>query len=178
MTRLQTSVFRLRRREDGSATIEFCIWFPLFILMFGSAFEASLITMRQVMMVGAVDRTVRELQLGNLGNPSPTELKRTICDLTRVIPDCMSSLSIEMERVSTANFAFRTGAVQCVDRDEETEPALNYATGGSNDLMLLTVCAAVRPLMPTSGLGLKLPKINGGSYYGVTAFSAYVVEPA
>jgi len=178
MRRLVKSLTRFRRRENGSATIEFCIWVPFFIMIFGSAFEASLISMRQVMMVGAVDRTVRDLQLGNLGNPSADELKTVICNRAGVIPDCTTSLHIEMERISTDDFVFRTGAVQCVDRDEETEPALNFSNGGTNELMLLTVCAAFRPMIPTTGLGLKLPRINGGNYYGLTTFSAYVVEPA
>lgn len=178
MSRFLTSLWRFRRRDEGSATIEFCIWFPFFLAMFASAFEASLISMRQVLMVGAVDRTVRELQLGNLGNPNPTELKTQICNLAGFIPDCINALNIEMERISTADFAFREGQVQCVDRDEETVPATTYTNGGTNDLMLLTVCAAFRPLTPLTGLGLKLPKINGGNYYGLTTFSAFVVEPA
>ena len=65
-----------------------------------------------------------------------------------------------------------------MDVDEETEPALNYTNNPlSNDLMLITVCAAVRPMVPVTGLGLKLPKINGGSHYALVAFSAFVAEP-
>ena len=175
------SIKKLRQRfgrEDGSATIEFCIWFPFMIMLFGSAFEASLVTTRQVLLVGSVDRTMRDLQLGNLGSPSHAELKVILCDRAGFIPDCISSLHVEMERVSTDDFAFRTGVVQCVDKDEESEPAVNYVNGTTNDLMLVTVCASVRPLIPLTGLGLKLPKINGGSFYGLTTFSSYVVEPA
>jgi hypothetical protein len=169
---------RFLRRQDGNATIEFCIWFPFFIAMFGSAFEASLISTRQVMLAGAVDRTVRDLQLGNLGSPSHDELKSIICNLAGVIPNCDTALHIELERISKLDFAFRQGQVQCVDLDEETEPALNFENGTTNDLMLITVCAAFRPMVPITGLGLKLPKINGGTHYGLTAFSAFVVEPA
>jgi len=165
-------------REDGSATIEFCIWFPFFIGLVGSAFEASLITTRQALLNSSVDRTVRDLQLGNLGAPSHDELKVIICNQAGFIPNCINALHIEMERVTTDSWTFREGLVQCVDVDNNSVPALNFANGGDHDLMLITVCAAVKPMVPTTGLGLKLPKINGGTHYGLVAFSAYVVEPA
>lgn len=178
MRHMIKSIRRWFSREDGNATIEFCIWFPFFIATFGSAFEASLISTRQVMLNGAVDRTVRDLQLGNLGSPSHAELKTLICNRAGVIPNCASALHIEMERISTADWTFREGLVQCVDLDEETEPALNYVNGTTNDLMLITVCAAFRPMVPVTGLGLRLPKINDGTHYGIVSFSAFVVEPA
>lgn len=166
-------------RDEGSATIEFCIWFPFFIGLVGSAFEASLISTRQALLSASVDRTVRELQLGNLGNPDHSELKKIICNQAGFIPNCLEAMHIEMERISIDDWAFRTGAVQCVDLDDDSEPALNFASGGqANDLMLITVCAAFRPMVPITGLGLKLPKINDGEHYGLVAFSAFVVEPA
>lgn len=164
-------------REDGNATIEFVIWFPFVIGIFGSAFEASLITTRQVLLTSAVDHAVRDLQLGELGTPNHSQLKSVICNYAGGIPDCDTALHIEMERVSKSDFSFRQGTVQCVDVDEESEPAVNFVNGTSNDLMLVTVCASVSPMVPITGLGLKLPKINGGSNYAIVAFSAYVVEP-
>ena len=68
--------------------------------------------------------------------------------------------------------------MQCVDVDNDSEPLLNFTNGTTNDLMLITVCAAVRPMVPITGLDLKLPKINDGTHYAIVAFSAYVVEPA
>ena len=131
-----------------------------------------------LLLAGAVDRTVRDLQLGNLGSPTHSELKAIICNSAGFIPNCVTALHIEMERISTADFAFRTGQVQCVDLDEETEPALNFENGVTNDLVLITVCAAFKPMVPITGLGMKLPKINGGTHYGLVTYSAFVVEPA
>ena len=178
MRKLAGFLRRWAGRENGNATIEFCIWFPFFIGLVGSAFEASLITTRQALMIGALDRTVRDLQLGNLGNPTHAELKATICNTAGVIPDCANALHIEMERISTTDWAFRTGQVQCVDKDQSTEPAVNFVNGTTNDLMLITICAAIRTMVPVTGLGLKLPKINGGEHYAIIAYSAFVVEPA
>jgi len=181
MTRFLRKLFRRSRREDGSATIEFVILFPLFIYVLSSAFDASIMTTRQAMLTGAVDRAVRDLQLGNLGSPTVAQLRSHICNLAGVIPKCDERLSIEMERISKTAWTFRTGKVGCVDVEEDTTPALTFQNGSSNDLMLLTVCAAARPIVPNTGFGLRMPKINGvngGKYYGIVAMSAYVVEPA
>ncbi|MCP3971517.1 MAG: pilus assembly protein [Rhodobacteraceae bacterium] len=177
MTRLLTFLRRFAARDDGNATIEFCFWFPFFFMITVSAIEVSLLTTRQSLLVSAVDRTVRDLQLGNLGSPDHDELKTIICNHAGFIPDCTNALHIELERISTADFAFREGTVQCVDMDEETEPVMSFTNGTTNDLMLMTVCAAVHPMVPTTGMGMKLATINGGSHYAIVAFSAYVVEP-
>ncbi len=180
MTHLLDRLRALLRREDGNATIEFVLWFPFFVALFGSSIEASLVSTRQALLVSAVDRTVRDLQLGNLGNPTHSELKAHICNLAGFIPNCLTAMNIEQERLSPDdNFTFRTGEVGCIDVDEPEELDTDFDPGvTSNDLMLITVCAAFQPMTPITGLGLKLPKIKGGSYYGLTAFSAYVVEPS
>ena len=126
----------------------------------------------------ALDRTVRDLQLGYRGDPTHAELKVLLCNTAGFIPDCANSLHIELERIDTDDFAFREGKVNCVDVDEDSEPTLNFNHGAENDLMLITVCAAVHPMVPITGLGLKLPKINDGSNYAIVGFSAYVVEPS
>lgn len=177
MTWLATKLRRIFRREDGSASVEFVILFPFFISIFGSAFEASIVTMRQVLLIQATDRVVRDLQLGNMGSPTHAEVKQELCNLAGFIPDCMDTLHVELERISTDNFEFREGAVQCVDVENDITPSLNFTNGTSNELMLVTVCATFRPMVPVTGLGLKLPKVDGVNY-GLTAFSAFVVEPA
>lgn len=176
MRRLR-SLLRRFAGENGSATIEFVILFPFFIGIFASAFEAAYVTMRQAMLDRAVDIVVRNVRLGVGGTPTHETLKRDICNTAGVIPDCMNSLHIEMELVSKSTWYVRTGAVQCVDRDEEVEPAINFTAGNDNDVMLMTVCAVFKPMVPTTGLGLKLPKVNGGTYYGIVSITAFSNEP-
>ena len=178
MKRLINRLRGLCRAENGSSTIEFVILFPFFILIFTSAFEASILTTRQVMLDRGVDLAVRELRLGIGDTPTHDQLKAKICNYAGLIPNCDNSLHIELEKVSTDDFAMRTGQVQCVDRDQDIVPAQSFTPGTKNDLMLVTVCAVFRPLNPTSGLGLKLPKVNGGSYYGLVSMSAFVNEPS
>ena len=178
MIRKLARMMRRFRREDGNATVEFVVLFPFFIGLFGSAFEASLISTRQVLLNSAVDRVTREYQLGNYGSPTHGELKVILCNLVGFIPECTSSLTIELERIDRTDFAFNTGQILCADGDNEIEPVTTFESAGSGDFMLMTVCAAFRPMVPITGLGLKLPKINGGNYYGLFATTAFVVEPA
>jgi hypothetical protein len=176
--RLGRRLGRWLKREDGNSTIEFCIWVPFVLGMFGSSIEASFIGTRQAMMAGAMDRVIREYQLGYLGQLSHSQLKAAICNTAGVIPDCMNRLNLEMEIIKTENFAFRRGRVNCVDTSGVSgDPLVNFTNGGGNDLMLLTACVAVRPMVPITGLGLILPKIGGSKDYALVSYAAYVIEP-
>lgn len=163
--------------EEGSATIEFVFLFPFFIGLFASSFEAAYVTMRQAMLDRAVDIVVRNVRLGIGGTPTHESLKADICNTAGIIPDCDQSLHIEMELVSRDTWTMRTGAVQCVDRDEEITPNISFIPGNDNDVMLMTVCAVFKPMVPTTGLGLKLPKVNGGSHYALVSITAFSNEP-
>ena len=162
--------------EGGNATIEFCLLFPLFIGIFASTFEAGLLNTRHAMLERATDLAVRELRLGFDTTPTYEELRASICNYAGVIPDCDTALHIELEAISTEDWAMRTGQVQCIDRDEEITPAVTFNPGSLNELMLVTVCAVFSPMVPTTGLGLKLPKVNSTDY-ALIAMSAFVNEP-
>lgn len=178
MIRLLRSLRARLAAEDANATIEFVFLFPLFIGIFSSSFEAAMLTSRQVLLERATDMVVRELRLGIGETPTHDELKTRICEYAGVIPDCDQSLNIELEIVSTETFAIRTGAVQCVDREQDITPALSFTPGLKNELMLVTVCAVFQTMNPVSGLGLRLPKLGGNGYYGIVATSAFVNEPS
>ncbi len=179
MKLLQTLRRRLARRlgrEDGGATIEFCVLFPLFIFVFGSGLEAGLMNSRHAMLERAVDLAVRDLRLGRDPTPTYGELKSAICNYAGVIPECDKSLHLELEKISTADWSFRTGKVQCIDREQEITPKVSFTGGGFNDMMLVTVCAVFRPIFPNSGLGRSLPRV-GKDDYALIATSAFVNEP-
>jgi len=177
MRRFLTFLARALRREDGTATIEFVILFPFFIGIFTSAFEASMLTSRQMMLDRATEIAVRDLRLGVSSSLTHDQMKAKICNLAGIIPSCTSSLHIELEVVDKTTWAIRTGAVQCVDRDQNISPATSYDSGTQNELMMVTVCAVFEPMVSTWGLGLLLRKVNGGSYYALVSMSAFVNEP-
>lgn len=164
-------------REDGNATIEFVILFPLFIGVFASSFEAGLLSTRHALLDRGVDLAVRDLRLGV--DPSPTfeELKASICNYSGVIPDCDTALNLELEQIDKSDWQFRTGQVQCIDRDEEITPVVNFTPGAQHEMMLITVCAVIQPMVPVTGLGLKLPKVNTTDY-ALIVMSAFVNEPS
>ncbi|MDJ0627548.1 MAG: TadE/TadG family type IV pilus assembly protein [Rhodobacter sp.] len=169
----------LRRfgREDGNATIEFVVLFPVFIAIFGSAFEAGLFSTRQALLERATDVAVRDLRLGDPGVANFDDLKARICNVAGVIPDCMGAVHIELAPVSTETWDMRLGATACIDRDEDITPVVSFTQGGSNELMLVRVCAVVRPMSPFTPLGLKMPKINTSDYALVSA-AVFVNEPS
>ena len=177
MKRILTYIRERFGREDGTATVEFVILFPVFIGIFASAFEAGLLSTRHAMLIRATDLAVRDLRLGVDNTPTHEELKNSICNYAGVIPECDQALHLELEPVSKDNWAFRTGQVQCIDRDDDITPVVNVDPGADNELMLITVCAVFEPMVPTTGLGLKLPKVNA-SDYALIAMSAFVNEPS
>ncbi|MDJ0630032.1 MAG: pilus assembly protein [Rhodobacter sp.] len=164
-------------REDGNATIEFVILFPLFLGVFASAFEAGLLSTRHAMLDRATDLAVRDLRLGVDPTPTYDELKSSICNYAGVIPDCGNALHVELETVDKANWSFRTGQIQCIDREEDITPVVSFSPGVQHEMMLITVCAVVETMIPVTGLGLKLPKISGDDYALIT-MSAFVNEPS
>lgn len=175
-TQISTRLKRLWRREDGSATVEFCILFPAFIVVFVSAVDAGVLTMRQMMLDRAVDVAVRGLRLGMWLPLTQEDLKTQICAYTAIIPDCQDSILVELQRVSTDDWIMPTAATECVDRDEDIQPVTTFVAGDSGDMMLVRVCAILDPLFPTTGIGLQLPKDASGGY-ALVARSAFVNEP-
>ncbi len=168
---------RLWRRESGSATVEFVILFPMFIVIFLSAFESGMLMVRQVMLDRALDMTVRGLRLGTLSPPSQAELKANICSRAAIIPDCMNSLLVELRPVDKITWQTPNPAATCVDRTGTINPVVTVQGGGDNEMMIVRVCAVFDPFFPTSGLGLQLAKDASGAY-ALVSTSAFVNEPS
>jgi len=164
------------RRDDGSSTIEFVIFFPMIVTIFLISFESGMIMTRGVVLDRAVDISMRELRLGTLDPMTHDSLKTEICSNASIIPDCYSSLLIELRPISTETWTPLEGAATCVDRSEEIQPVLEFTPGGKNEMMLVRVCAVFDPFFPTSGLAAQISLDNTGAY-ALVATSAYVNEP-
>ena len=81
-TRRHGRLRQLRRRmgrEDGNATIEFVILFPMVIFLLVSAVEVGFITIRHTMLDRAVDLTVRDIRLGTGNSPQYAEIRDAFC---------------------------------------------------------------------------------------------------
>lgn len=93
---------RFLRSEQGSASVEFVILFPVMFGLFLQSFEQGMYLMRQVSLDRALDLAVREVRLGMLDDlidPAKTPAQQTqilhdavkarICDYGSMLPDCM-----------------------------------------------------------------------------------------
>lgn len=174
-----TSPFRkLRKDESGNATIEFVFVFPVVMTVFLMAFEVGLLMTRQVMLDRAVDITVRELRMGHIPGVTQDSLREIICNQALIIPNCTSSLLIELRPVSTDPWPdLAMASTTCIDRNEEIEPAVTVNPGAPQQVMLVRVCSVFDPFFPTTRLGMQLHRDEIGGY-ALVSTSAFVNEPS
>ena len=179
-TKLRGAVGRFRRREDGAASIELAILFPIFMALFVASFELGLYMTRQVMLERATDLTVRSLRLGEFEDPKLNDLRNAICERAdRVLPNCRASLLIDITEVPLQGWTAPNVSAQCIERtpDGELKVVDNVLLnpGQPNDMMLIRVCSLQKPVFVTTWLGLAMQ--SHGDFYALTTASAFVVEP-
>ena len=149
MRRVRSSLRRLVRGEDGTATVELVILLPLFVLAMANAIEASILMTRATLLDRGLDMAVRELRLNTGAPPGFDEFRASVCRHAGWLPDdavvpvgdaagrsgdgelpdqakapfdCLKSLQVELRRVSTATWAVMDDQARCVDRREEIAP--------------------------------------------------------
>jgi len=164
------------RREDGTATVEFVIMFPLIMTVFMSMFEAAVLTTRYTMLERALDITVRGLRLNTGTAPTHAQVRDKICEYSNMIPNCSTSLIVELTPIQKPAFNLPATNAPCVNRANSSPPAQTLTHGVANQLMLIRACAIVDPMFPMTGLGLSLTKDETGGVQLVTV-SAFVAEP-
>lgn len=168
---------RFRKSEDGTATIEFVLVFPAFMILFVSAFESGLMMTRHVMLERGLDMAVREVRI-NTGAPfTHTQIKTMICNSAGIIPDCMDQLKLEMRPIDPRSWSNIPRQADCVNVAEPYEPPRNFILGGDNQIMILRACALFSPIFPATGLGFQMPR-KSGDFYAMVSTSAFVMEPA
>lgn len=176
---------KFRRSEDGVVTLVFVIVFPVFLIFFFMTFENGIVNLRQVMLERGVDLAVRDIRIGDIKGTDNDQLnedvRKRICEIAGVIPNCESQLRIEMIRRDVRDWVPIDPAVQCVDRSNPDQPNPVFDPYGNNELMYLRACARVNPFLPTTGIGLRLTEsadnpVAGGSY-AIVSSAAFVIEP-
>lgn len=167
------------QRENGSSTVEFVMWFPVFMTLFLTSFELSFYGMRVFMLDRAVDQTVRDLRLGVSRPQNTAEFKTAVCDRVLLKGDCVADTSVQLMRVNAGTWNFPTGQVPCVDRVQPLTPKqedANYSTGGGGDLMLLLVCQKKRPFFGSTPYVMGIPEDEHGEI-ALAAITTFVNEP-
>ena len=174
----QRLALRFRRGERGTASIEFVLVFPPIFILFVSAYEAGLAQIRSSMLERGLDTAVRDVRLATSSPPSYDELKEMVCAGAMLIPDCLSSLKLEMRRLDPRGTISVPRDADCIDREEEVDPVRSFVAGDENELMFIRACALFKPMFPQTGLGFQLHKDgNGEGEYSLVSMSAFVTEP-
>jgi Flp pilus assembly pilin Flp len=177
---LRRSAVRPLRDEEGAATVEFCLIFPIFIILFISSIEASIFMMRQVMLERSVEVATRPIRLDGSIPRSWTQVRNDICEqVTMLMPDCGEALIVEMISIDLETYDLPDTSQPCINREQSTRPADAdiRSEGGADALILLRACYAARPLMPLIGMGAALVADRDGESIRMVTATAFRTEP-
>lgn len=174
--KIRSGLSRFRKDQDGSATVEFAMVFPIYIVLLMSAFESGMLMTRQAMLERGVDMAVRNVRIGVMSPVDHDTLLKSICANAGIIPSCETEVKIEMRRVDLTDWAGFPNTADCIDRDDYALPLEEFQAGGANELMVIRVCALFDPVFPTLGLGKQLPRESQDAYALISS-SAFVIEP-
>ena len=164
------------RREDANASIEFVILVPVMLMILFASVEAGMVTARQTMLERGMEITMRALRLGRIQPVTLETLRDSICGNAVIVPGCRDNLLVELRRIDPQSVVLPAGNAPCVNRAEQTTPAVNLTPGVEHDMILVRACLIYDPLFPTSGYGLGLPLDESGGFR-MSVASAYVNEP-
>ena len=153
--------------ENGSATVEFVILFPLLFGLFLTSVDMSIQMLRQVSLDHAVDKTLRYVRLvdpATLDNPiSANDIKRAVCQQTNATtdrqPNCVANLTVELRPVDPDALNSVDTTVRCVNREEDVSPVLEFNPGAQEqELMMVRVCRVSNPFIVANGFLLGNPR--------------------
>lgn len=170
---------RLRRhmaQEQGSMTVEFVIWFPLFMVILLASVELGVVTVRHTMLERALDMTVRDIRLGTGTAPQHDDIKDQICDNIALVDDCEGNLRLEMIQNDLRNWSNIPQQADCTDQSVPVNPVREFTNGLDNELMILRACLKFTPFFPTTALGEAMVKDANGDV-GLISTTAFVQEP-
>lgn len=176
MKQVLQAYWRRLRASDGSSTVEFVIWFPLFMTLFLTSFELSFYGMRSMMLERALDLNVRDLRLGISRPANLADLKKAICQDTILFRNCEEEISVDLRLVDQGSWSLPTGPIPCVDRAQNIKPLTSYSPGGGGDLMLVRACLVRDPFFATTPYVMGLPRDPSGGV-SIVAVSTFVNEP-
>lgn len=184
MTRIARHLRRFsrcfRRSEDGSATVEFMVILPIFLILFVSTFELGTVMLRQTMLDRGIDMTVRQVRLGLVVPVEHDILKDMICERAAMLPNCVSELKIEMVVRDPRNWISMSADADCIDLANPTQPPREFVAGAPNQMMLLRACHLFLPYFTDYSMGAFLGDVipkETGNMYALISTSSYVVEP-
>lgn len=176
MSFIRKRVFRLGRDESGTASVEFMIVFPVYMMVMVMGLELSLMTLRHTMLERGLDMAVRDIRLGTGTAPTHDGIRNRICEEAFTIVDCQANLRLEMVPTDMRNLTGLGSTVQCTDREETGAPVLKFTPGQQNQLMFLRACVKYDPIFPMWEMARAMHRDASGQI-GIIAMTAFVQEP-
>ena len=168
---------RFARAEDGTSTIEFCLWVPFMVFFMAVVVESSMHMLRWMLLDRALDIAVRELRIRTYSPPSHGEFRQLVCD-NAFLPDCMNSLQVEFVVLPSATWTAFAGNPDCVDRAIGIDPAGDAPNVGGqpNEKVAVRACALMQPIFVDVGFNIAMPR-DSNDELQVIALSAFAQEP-
>jgi len=177
LRRVARALHQLFHREDGTATLGFVMFVPVFVFLFVSCFEVSIINIRKLMLERGLDLAVRDLRLGTWPNVTTAILKTAICNNSGgFIADCDNQIMLELVQVPTTTWSLPDPGATCVDRSASVQPTTSFDAGTENQMMIVRACVLIDPFFPGTELALLLENPTGAGI-ALVATSAFVNEP-
>ena len=178
MSNFKNKVMHFLKDERGVSTLEFVIGFPLFFAVVAVTFDAGVLMARYVILENTMDRVVRQIRIGGIssGDEGHDIFKESICSIATIIPDCETSLHVEMIPVPLDGPMPPIDDVKCVDRDDvDNPPATNFNFVAPDKIAFIRACLIVDRSFPSLIQGAFKQDASGGIV--MVAKSAFVVEP-
>ncbi len=172
---------RLWRREDGTATIEFVFCIPVTLMIVMASMESGLYMVRSALMERGLDLVMREFRLGRMAKMDYTQIRDKMCEYTIYVADCKNNLKVWIQPINTFTWELPdASSIYCGDRNFPlTSPPIpgSAAATGSNDIVLVRVCALEDPIFPSTPFAMRLRKDSTTGQYELTSATVVVTEP-
>jgi len=166
---------RFFRNEDGVVAIEFAaIAFPFFLLIVGTL-ETAIVFMAGIALDFGMSETARYVQTGQAinVNMSEADFKQMVCDASLMLPNCTSTLNVDVRTFPTFTDATFTPMTKA--NGDPLDPAdYQYDIGQQNDTVVIRI-SYEWPILSSvinSGLG----NMNNGNRLLISSW-AFKNEP-
>ncbi|EIE53103.1 hypothetical protein AL036_06330 [Salipiger aestuarii] len=183
---------RFRDSEEGTAVVSVALWAPFMVSIALSTVEMGALTMRQVSLERALDKTIREVKLETGRTWTHAQMKTDICDRATVLTNCDHLLHLEMLSVDMRDYVAPNPQAECTDTvklltsensdgieiplSDRLTAQRNFENGQAHQTMVLRACYKYKPISPLSYFGGAIPKDEKG-FTAVVSTGLFVHEP-
>lgn len=176
---LRRSLNQKLQSEDGNASVEFVVLFPLIFALFVTSVDFSIQMLRQASLDRAVDIVMRDVRLGR--SRTADDIKLAICAVSGEFSgnqaDCFSNITVELRPVQPSELRLEDPSVRCVDRASGINPVLAFTPRiQGQELMMVRVCRVASPFIALNGFLLGNPRGPNDDFMSVSV-GFFVNEP-